>query len=268
MVRAKANRKKPAPRKRPKLKLPKLNVNFKALLVPPAALALAYGAYVFAEPVLDQPVETLTIEAPFQRASALAIEQAAADELGRGFLSVDLGRVRREVEALDWVDRAVVSRVWPSRLVIRVTEHRAAARWGESGLLNVRGELFTTRARHAYPELPRLDGPPGSEKEVARIYLDVRGRLAAARFDLGSLAMDARGALAIELEDGPSVRLGRENLGQRLDRFFDVVAPSLAGHLGRVEYVDLRYTNGFAVGWSGDEPVTRFANSVEASPRA
>jgi cell division septal protein FtsQ len=39
-----------------------------------------------------------------------------------------------------------------------------------------------------------------------------------------------------------------------LYRFFDVVAPVLADGLKRVEYVDLRYTNGFAVGWREGPP--------------
>lgn len=266
-MRARTNRKKTARRIKP-VRLPRLHVNWRALLGPPALVVLAYGAYTLAQPMLDQPVAALTIEAPFKRVSALALEQAAADEVERGFLSVDLDRLRRRVEALDWVDRAIVSRVWPDRLVIRVREHRAAARWGESGLLNVRGELFTERARHAYPELPRLDGPSGSETDVARIYLAVRGRLASARFDLGSLAMDARGAFALELEDGPSVRLGRDDVEARLDRFFDVVAPALADDLDRVEYVDLRYTNGFAVGWTEQAPETRLSDSMEGGPRA
>lgn len=268
MVRAKANRRKAPRRELPKLTLPRPRVRLNAVLAPAFAAALVYGAWLAVDPVLDQPVAELTIQAPFQRVSALAIEQAAAPELERGFLSVDLEALRRRVEALDWVDRAIVSRVWPDRLVVSVREHRAAARWGESGLLNVRGELFTSNARHAYPELPQLDGPPGSETDVARIYLEVRGRLAAARFDLGSLSMDARGAVSLDIEDGPSVRLGRDEIDARLDRFFDVVAPSLADSMSRVDYVDLRYTNGFAVGWVGGEPVTRFASSGEDGPRA
>jgi cell division septal protein FtsQ len=32
------------------------------------------------------------------------------------------------------------------------------------------------------------------------------------------------------------------------------VAPALASELKRVAYVDLRYTNGFAVGWRDQQP--------------
>ena len=40
-----------------------------------------------------------------------------------------------------------------------------------------------------------------------------------------------------------------EEMDARLARFFTVVAPALADEFGRIEYVDLRYTNGFAIGW-------------------
>ena len=53
------------------------------------------------------------------------------------------------------------------------------------------------------------------------------------------------------LEGGPELRLGRRDVGERLERSFAVVTPALAGELERVRYVDLRYTNGFAVGWTG-----------------
>ena len=48
--------------------------------------------------------------------------------------------------------------------------------------------------------------------------------------------------------------LGRREIDERLYRFFDVVAPALANDLKRVAYVDLRYTNGFAVGWREAQP--------------
>jgi cell division protein FtsQ len=105
-----------------------------------------------------------------------------------------------------------------------------------------------------FPELPSLAGPPGSERDVARRYLAVRDKLAEAALSLESLAMDERGAWHLVLGGGQEIRLGRRDIDERLYRFFAVVAPALAAVLPRVDYVDLRYTNGFAVGWRGGPP--------------
>lgn len=262
-MRARANRKKSAAR-RPQL--PKLRVNWRVLLVPPLIAAMSYGALRGGEILLDRPVRHLSVEGPFQRVSAVQVEAAMAPGLKKGFLSLDLDQLRYRVQALDWVDRAEIGRVWPDSLVVRITEHRAAARWGQTGLLDVRGELFTRNARHEYPELPKLDGPDGSEAEVAALYLKLKDRLADARLTLDSLRLDARGAWRFTLAGGQEVRIGREDVDARLDRFFGVVAPALADRFTRIRYVDMRYTNGFAVGWL-DSAATELATNREHSGR-
>jgi cell division protein FtsQ len=224
-----------------------------ALALPIAAVAL-FGVFKGVQLVLDQPVRHLIVEGTFQRVTPIQVEAAVAEGLDAGFMTVDLGALRARVQALDWVDGANVGRRWPDTLIVRVTEHQAAARWGESGLLNVRGELFTERSQHAFPELPSLAGPRGSERDVARRYLAVRGKLAEANLSLESLGVDERGAWRLVLGTGQEIRLGRRDIDERLYRFFDVVAPALAADLPRVEYVDLRYTNGFAVGWRDGPP--------------
>jgi cell division protein FtsQ len=241
-----------------RLKLPALGLaasrRLRAVLALPIAALVFYGTLKGVELALDQPVRNLVVEGTFQRVKPIQIEAAVADARDAGFMTLDLGGLRERVKQLDWVDRASVGRRWPDTLVVRVTEHQAAARWGESGLLNVRGELFTERSQHAFPELPRLDGPPGTEGDVARRYLAVRGKLAAAGLALESLGVDARGAWRLVLGGGQEIRLGRRDIDERLYRFFDVVAPALAADLKRVDYVDLRYTNGFAVGWRDGPP--------------
>ena len=241
-----------------RLKLPAAGAQWlrrlRAALLLPVVAGCLYGAYKGVELVLDQPVRQLVVEGTFQRVTAIQVEAAIADALGTGFLTTSLSSLRERVEALDWVDRANVSRRWPDTLVVRVTEHQAAARWGQSGLLNVRGELFTENSPHAFPELPSLAGPPGSEHDVARRYLAVRGKLAEADLALESLGVDERGAWRLVLGGGQEIRLGRRDIDERLYRFFAVVAPTLAAVLPRVDYVDLRYTNGFAVGWRGGPP--------------
>jgi len=241
-----------------RLRLPALGAHWgrrlRALLIPPLALAVLFGAFKGAQALLDQPVRNLVVEGTFQRVTPIQIEAAVMDGLEAGFMSVDLGEVRERVRALDWVDRVNVGRAWPDTLIVRITEHRAAARWGDSGLLNVRGELFTEESQHAFPELPSLAGPRGSERDVARRYLAVRGKLTEADLALTSLSMDERGSWRLVLGTGQEIRLGRRDIDERLYRFFDVVAPALAADLPRVDYVDLRYTNGFAVGWRDGPP--------------
>ncbi len=241
-----------------RLRLPKIAANWRrklrVALVVPMIAAVLYGVFDAAKLVLDRPVRNLVVEGTFQRVTPIQVEAAVAADLDRGFLSIDLGELRQRVRALDWVDRVNVGRSWPDTLIVRVTEHQAAARWGENGLLNVRGELFTEHAQHAFPELPSLAGPSGTEHDVARRYLAVRDKLAEANLTLSSLSMDERGSWRLVLGSGQEVRLGRRDIDARLYRFFDVVAPALAAELPRVEYVDLRYTNGFAVGWRDEAP--------------
>jgi cell division protein FtsQ len=260
-MRTKANRRR-APRR--SLQLPKLRINWQrvigVVLVPVLLIA---GGYLI-EQALDRPVARLSIEGPFQRVSAVQIEAVVGPEIGRGFLSVDLEALRERLEQLDWVDSAMVWRRWPGTLAVRVTEHTAAARWGSHGLLNVAGELFTEDSRHAYPELPLLEGPAGSERRVAELYLAIRDRLADAQLQLTTLRMDDRGALQFRLIDGLEVRIGRDAIDARLERFFRIVSPAIADDIDTIEFVDLRYANGFSVGWR-PEADRSFALNTERS---
>lgn len=259
MRRSKNNRRKAA-RQAPRLpRLPR--VKLRTMLLAPVLLAVLAATFAATQMLLDRPVRTLVVEGTFQRVTPIQVEASLAQELERGFLSTDIATMRRQVEALEWVENAEIRRAWPDTLLIRVTEHRAAARWGERGLLNIRGELFTEDARHAFPELPHLAGPPGSEREVARRYLSVRGRLAEANLMLRSLAVDERGAWRLVLDGGQEIRLGQRDVAGRLERFFQVAAPALAESMTRVSYVDLRYTNGFAVGWFPGTGIPRLAQT-------
>lgn len=254
MKKSRTNRRKAEPRQ---IKIPRIKINVRWLVLPPAALAALAVAYLGAQAALSVPVTTLELSGTFQRLSPLQLEAAVVDSIDRGFLGLDLRIIEQEIEALDWVDSAKLARKWPDTLAVSIVEQKAAARWGERGLLNARGELFTDDRRYQLPELPVLFGPSGSEHEVAERYLVLRDRLAAANLGLAGLVMDERGAWRIDLDGGQRIRLGKRNVTNRLDRFFGYVLPALAGELDRVRYVDMRYTNGFAVAWVDELELSR-----------
>src|SRR4029077_5730349 len=104
-------------------------------------------------------------------------------------------------------------------------------------------------AAHVPAELPRLSGPEGSEAQVAQRYLAVQGRMLEAGMRIAALRLDERGAWEMDLDSGVTVRLGRRDVDERIDRFIHTASQVIAHRLTEITYVDMRYSNGFAIGW-------------------
>jgi cell division protein FtsQ len=250
-------------KKAARLQVPTIRVSH--IIAPLIAVAAVFGTYLISASMLDRPIRSIEINGPFQRVSALQIEEAISDKLSDGFVSADLNGIQRRVVELPWIDQALVARRWPSRLRITVTEQVPAAIWGERGLLNVRGELFVANARHVPAELPRLSGPENRSADVAKRYLDVRDRLIPVGLDLRRVHLDPRGAWDMTLHNGVEVRLGRRDVDQRTDLFLDIVADIITGRATEIEYVDMRYSNGFTIGWNNGSrtPINKPEDAID-----
>jgi cell division protein FtsQ len=248
----KRNRRKPEGRaanaRKWRMKLPQLNWRRWGGVA--AAVASVAAVLLLIRFALDQPIEKIAIEGRFQRVSPLDVEKAVRDfSRGEGLVAVDLDAVGAAVRRLSWVDTVAVRRSWPRGLSVFVVEQVPVARWGETGLLNTRGELFVNDARHVPTELPELTGPPGSERSVTQRYLAAQGRLVEAGMRLSSARLDPRGAWEFRLDNGVVLRLGRRQVDERFDRFMHAASRLVAVRAADIDYIDLRYTNGFAVGW-------------------
>lgn len=246
MARKQAKRRKSKPAKT--LQLPDFRIG--RIFPPLIAIGIVVATYQLSLTMLDRTISSIEINGPFQRVSALQIEEAISDEIDAGFVGADLDQIQARIVALPWIDQARVARRWPSRISITVTEQVPAAVWGESGLLNTRGELFVTEARHPPAELPRLSGPDEQCAEVAKHYLAVRDQLIPIGLDLQRVHLDARGSWDMTLQNGIQVRLGRRDVSERTELFVDVVADIISSRAKEIEYIDMRYGNGFTIGWN------------------
>jgi len=228
------------------------HVNWRALGVATGVFGLIGCAGAALSLALDQPIESVAVAGRFQRVAPVDVERVVKAQLaGKGLLTVDLAAVRRAIHTLPWVDAVSVERAFPRGLSVLVVEQTAAARWGERGLLNVRGELFATDERHIPPELARLQGPEGKESQVAQRYLAAEGRLLQAGMRLSALRLDERGAWEFDLTNGVTVRLGRRQVDERFEKFVNTALKLVSQRGDDIAYVDMRYTNGFAIGWRG-----------------
>jgi cell division protein FtsQ len=190
------------------------------------------------------PLRTIELTSAANHLTREQFEAAMRGRLAGNFFAVDVAAVRTAVEALPWVRRAAVRRVWPDRLEVTVEEHVPLARWGDGELVNTYGERFSGRADTA---LPLFIGPPGAEGEVARQYLRFAAAVAPLGAALERVVLTPRFAWQLRLANGLHLMLGRDadQAEARLRRFIEVY-PSVE-KTKQHEYVDLRYPNGFAL---------------------
>ena len=249
MMNRKRSNRRSAPRTR-RFRLPAFNWRRIAWsLAGLAVIALACAGLALLH---DQPNQRVIVTGRLQRVSALDVEKIVRSRLaGGGLVSVDLEDISRGLRTLPWVDRAAVQRSWPRGLKIEIVEQSAVARWNNAGLLNARGELFLSESRFVPPELPQLAGPAHSEQEVTARYLAAQGHLTEVGLRLAALELDARGAWNLTLDSGVMVRLGRQQFDERFERFVLAAAKLVSQRATDIAYVDMRYSNGFAVGWKG-----------------
>jgi len=233
--------------KKVKLSLPKINWQYLgsvALIGASIAAAVFLVGFFF-----NRPVRHIQVTGNFNRVSVYEVEQVVSKEITGGFLTANLSHLQRAISKLYWVDHVRVQRHWPVGLTIQVTEQTAVARWGDAGLLNSRGDLFVKDERHVPPELPHLEGPDGTEHQVSSLMAELQARLTDAGLRITALRLDARGAWEFDVDNGTTVRLGRRQVNDRIERFIKVGAPIVASRLSEILYLDMRYSNGFSVGW-------------------
>ena len=199
------------------------------------------------------PIKRVQVQGPFTHVDAQAVRDAVSPYITGNFLTVDVRRVQRVVEALPWVRQAEVARAWPDAVHISVIEQVAVANWDEGALVNDAGDVFNP-PRNSYPAgLPSLHGPEGSGKTVVAALEDMNAMVAPLNRHITRLSLDERRAWSLELDNGVEVVLGRGDGYGRLLKFVRFYHRALRDQEAQVERVDLRYSNGFAVRWKRAE---------------
>lgn len=198
------------------------------------------------------PIKNIQVQGAFAHVDAATVRAAVVPFITGNFLTVDVRRVQRAVQALPWVRYAVVRRTWPDAVHIAVAEQVAVAKWGEDALVNDAGEIFSP-PRSSFPaDMATLQGPEGSGEVVVTALHDMNGMLAPLGLHIERLVLDERRAWSLVLDNGIQVILGRGDGYGRLLKFVRFYRRAFHDRATKVAKVDLRYSNGFAVRWKQD----------------
>jgi cell division protein FtsQ len=243
-----------------------------AAIISAVLLVLAWQAVKWATRSPVFTVRAIALDAALERSSVAGVRATALPRLSGNFFSIDLDAARAAFEAVPWVRKAVVRRVWPNRLSVSLEEHQAAALWQSEGqrkerLVNTHGEVFEANVKDvADEELPTLAGSDANSAQMLALHQRLNTSLARIEQQVQTLRLSSRGSWHAELAGGAKLELGRgtdDELVARVDR--------LARTLGQVNTrfgdkpralvaADLRHPDGYALRLAGISTATQQSN--------
>ena len=238
-------------------------------------------------------IETIEVQGRFHRVNGERVHELAAQSISGNYFSVNLPHIESRVEQLPWVFNASVRRQWPATLIVEVVEVQPVARWGAHHWLHLTGDLVerevvSESAASALPQdLPLLSAPDERREMVWQTYRKWSRQFAGGGLRLDELRLDARGLWHLQLSlstltrqrnatqqatPGPvALIVARENADARIAQFVDVLPQRLLAEFPAMRSIDLRYPNGFAIGWRASSAAAtqdslRTQSIVQVSP--
>lgn len=216
-------------------------------------VVLGYGVSTGVMSQLDRPVTSVKINGEFTLVAQKDVAEMVYDSMGSSFMKLDLELIQERLEGQAWIDRVRVARRWPDQLEVTVIEHKPIARWGKTDALNHRGEVIRLTDKGAAAELlrglPELDGVDGMEQAMMAQYQSLNKMLMDHGLSVKLLACDTARNWTMTLSDGVVIRVGRDQLIEKMRRFLLVYEAQLQTQWADLSSIDLRYFNGVAVQW-------------------
>ena len=228
--------------------LPKMKI-FKMLLFVLSLGGLGFWLSGPLEPD-SYPIHSVRIVSPIEHVSQSALKRVIEPLIGEGFFRIDVEQISAMVEALPWVHRAAVRRVWPGQLVVNIEEQVPFAIWNDDALVNVDGTVFRPdRIDDSLVALPHFVGPKGTAKMMTDHFRAFNDNVVLRDINIVRVDLSDRRAWQLELDNGLILNMGRNAVVKRLQRFAGVFVLDVKPRLAQIDGIDLRYTNGFAVRW-------------------
>jgi len=200
----------------------------------------------------------IEVHGELHHVSGAAVRAAVAGRLAGNFFTMHLDDTRRAFEAVPWVARTSVRRVWPNRLVVTLTEHRALGVWSDGRLLSDAGVLFVANPDEAESDGPLIDfaGPAQYALDAVRRYQVASALLAPLALRVTAVDVSDRASWSLQTQQlasaarGPRLELGRDEPAGRVQQRLQAIAanyPLVVAQLSAVPVLlDARYGNGFA----------------------
>ena len=186
------------------------------------------------------------------------IENSSVDDIrevakkyvrSKSFFNIDINYLQSKIENIDWISSANIRRSYPNEIIIFVTEHIPIAIWNNKDYLNQFGEIFTANKKNN--KFPILISKNNKNKIIFEYLSLFSNDLIRHNINekVVKIIEDDIRSISVILSSGITIKLGSKNVKEKIDIFFKVYQTLNSSDLSKMRYIDMRYSNGFSVGW-------------------
>lgn len=224
-------------------------------------LAVAIGVYNWIQNPKNLMITSIDVSGDLRVLDKTQLEPVIEPFINTNLYLLDVEGLEKAIENITWVNSASMTKIWPTKLVVKIFEQKPVAYWGDEKMLADNGEIIEGVLENRNDALPVLFSPRVKGKNLATNYLKVRHWMKGIPFKVVEFKEDTRGSWKVKLENGLTLKIGRNQQQKRIKRFMVGYEQRLADVIDKVKAVDLRYTNGFAVQWKKGLSADRVLNT-------
>ena len=178
------------------------------------------------------------------------ISKAVKYLYSKSFFDVDLNYLKNKLEKIEWVRKINVRRSYPNEIIIDIEEHTPILRWNNKMYINKYGEKFN--ASKIDKSIPILISDESRINEVFAYFKLFNEKLSSRKLDfkITKIVENEIRSLTISLSSGINIQLGSKDVNNKIPLFFEIYKSLNTRDLNKIRYIDMRYSNGFSVGWN------------------
>lgn len=223
---------------------------FLALLGILFALGIYFNWQILLEKMDDKPISGFALAGQKVFTTDADIKESLL-KMGalKGFWGQDVESIQAQIEALPWVKSSIVRKIWPNRLSIWITEYQPVAFWNQNQFVTQDGVVFQLPIERLKENtLPYLGGPDYQSLKVLEVWNQIYADFKSKNLIAKGMNIDERGAWQVTLDNDIVLKLGRGEWKSKLERFVTIYPQVDVPENKKIDYVDLRYAAGAAVG--------------------
>tara|TARA_B100001093_G_scaffold31966_1_gene27627 strand:- start:222 stop:917 length:696 start_codon:yes stop_codon:yes gene_type:complete len=167
----------------------------------------------------------------------------------KSFFNINMDYLKNSIEKVDWVRNANIRRSYPNKVIIFIEEYKPVAVWNNDFYISENGNIFS--ANKIEKKLPKLSSFANRNIIIFEYFSLISDGILNNKINekIYQIKEDEIRSLTVSFASNIAVKFGSQNIKERIDIFLKVYKTLNSSDLKKIRYIDMRYSNGFSIGW-------------------